>query len=205
MLVAALPLYVRGERLAIPARESVGVLVIERDRPNMTTVATLSNSRALGAHPKHSTVLPPLYEPTVKTLVNGRIDIRGIEREGKAWHLQLWSCRLVMSLESEVIHRTPGLLCDGLEAIYLRWWALVWEAANRHGENKGMQIADIADLVEAPIEEIWPFLDWSGRTQRSVACLGGKDGLGSISLRSLQGCFPTGEVPTAQSQSLVGS
>ena len=89
--------------------------------------------------------------------------------------------------------------------IYLRWWALVWEAANRHGENKGMQIADIADLVEAPIEEIWPFLDWSGRTQRSVACLGGKDGLGSISLRSLQGCFPTGEVPTAQSQSLVGS
>lgn len=192
MLVAALSLYARGERMKIPGREFVGRLAIKRD--GVATIATLSLQGAMGNQAKHATVLPPLYEPVVKSLANGRIDIRGIEREGQAWHLQLWSCRVVTSIEAEIMHRTPGAVHDGLEAVYLRWWALVWDAATSHGLGRSMEIADIPPLVEAPIEDVWPFIDWADRTQRSVASLGGKDGLGGISLKRLQG-LETGEKP----------
>ena len=187
MLVAALPLYVRGERLAIPGREEVGFLAIEREHFGKATIATLSNFRALGAHPSHAKVLPPLYEPVVRRFVNGQIDIRGIERADKAWHLQVWSCRSITTLESEVMHRTPGASAQGLTAVYLRWWALVWDAASQSDFNANVNISDIPDIVEGPIEDVWPFLDWAARTGRCYGALGGKEGLGTVGLKNLHG------------------
>ena len=93
MLVAVLSLYARGVRLATPGREVMGELVIERESSNKATVARLFHSNGGSKLKSDGAADMELFEPVVKQLVRGRLDLRGIVRVDTAWHLQLWSCR----------------------------------------------------------------------------------------------------------------
>ena len=47
-------------------------------------------------------------------------------------------------------------------------------------------VADMPDLLEAPLEELWPFVEWAARTSRGVVFAGGKDNLGGVDVRFLE-------------------
>lgn len=187
MLVGVLALYARGERLTVPGREVCGELVISRSNLDKTTVAKLYYPGGAQSLVRQGIAAPELYEPVVKTLARGRLDIRGLEHEGKAWHLQLWSCRLITSLESQAMQRNGNVAPSGLHALYLRWWDVLWEAVVRQeGPRRYCDVADMPTLLEAPLEEVWPFVEWAALTARGVSSLGGKDSLGCLELRLLE-------------------
>lgn len=127
-----------------------------------------------------------LYEPAVKQLVRGRLDLRGMARVEKAWHLQLWSCRLISTVEQQAVQRDGEIAPSGMIALYLRWWAVVWESVARKHADGLCAVADMPDLLEAPLEEVWPFVEWAARTSRGVVFAGGKDNLGGVDVRFLE-------------------
>ncbi len=186
MLVAVLPLYVRGERLRVPNSEVCGELVIERGKSDKITRANLYNPGGATQLLTHGHMVPTLYEPAVKMLARGRLDIRGIEQEDKAWHLQLWSCRLITSMEAGVMQRNSAAVPSGLHALYLRWWAVVWESVVRTEARRICNVADMPALLEVPIDEVWPFVEWAANGARGVFSLGGKDNLGCLKVRFLE-------------------
>ena len=187
LLVAVLPFYARGVRLAAPGRELCGELVIERAQFDKTTVARLYHSGGGSCLIKDGGNAMELYEPVVKQLVRGRLDLRGMARVDTAWHLQLWNCRLITSVEHYAMQRTSGAAPSGMFALYLRWWAAVWEAvARQDGPRRYCDVAEMPDLLEAPLEEVWPFVEWAGRTARGLFTGGGKDNLGSLEVRFLE-------------------
>lgn len=186
MLVAVLPLYVRGERLRVPSSEVCGELVIERGQSDKTTRANLYNPGGAARMLTHGHMVPTLYEHVVKLLARGRLDIRGIEQEGKAWHLQLWSCRLITSMEAGVMQRNSAAVPSGLHALYLRWWAVVWESVVRTEARRRCDVADMPALLEVPIDEVWPFVEWAAHGARGVFSLGGRDNLGCLEVRFLE-------------------
>ncbi len=186
MLVAVLSLYARGARLRAPGGEVCGELVIERAQFDKATVARLYHSGGGQSAVKDGRDAMELYEPVVKQLARGRLDLRGLVRADTAWHLQLWSCRAITSVEQQAMQRSTGLAPSGMQALYLRWWALVWEAVARlDAPRRFLDVAGMPALLEAPLEEVWPFVDWAASTSRGVVYGGGVNGLGSLSVRFL--------------------
>ena len=187
MLVAVLSLYALGVRLAKPEREVTGELVIQRGNNDKTTVARLFYPCGGSKLVKDGAADMELFEPAVKQLVRGRLDLRGIVRVDTAWHLQLWSCRRITSMEEQVMQRNNSAGQTGMHALYLRWWALVWEAAARQETGRAScDVADMPVMLGVPLEEVWPFIEWTYNTARGVMFLGGKEGLGVIEVRFLE-------------------
>ena len=68
---------------------------------------------------------------------------------------------------------------QGLDALYLRWWAVIGSAALADGKG-ALDIADAVDLLEIPVIDFWPFLEWASRCRKCHFVLGGRDGLGRM-------------------------
>ena len=177
VLVAALPLYRQGVRLAVPGTEVWGRVAIERDSINRTVIATLQKMQS---NIPRDHALPPLYEPTVKRLTEYVLELRGIERDGNGWHLQLWSCRFATELEAQTVLKTDAASNSGLSALYLRLWSMAFDATATASHQDEKDVAEIVEMLEIPLAEVWPFLDWASRSRRCTLIHGGRDGLGRV-------------------------
>jgi hypothetical protein len=176
VLIAALPLYVNGVRAKVPGSEKCGRLSVAKG-PQGSMLATLQ-------HPNSSTFenwqLPPLHDPVLKSITGNRLDLRGFEQIDSAWHLQIWSCRSISTLEVNLLFGNLQGSAQGLTALYLRWWCEVEMLARKDGGKGVVDIAVLADVLAVPIEEIWPFIDWATTTHRCYTILNGVNGMGRL-------------------------
>lgn len=184
-MVAALPLYDAGLKRLVPPAEVWGELAVGKDADSGTMVATLTQPHCSRYD---NAALPPLYEPEIRLLSGGRLDLRGIERQGDAWHLQLWSCRVVSSLEEVMSHRAPVLTLSGLAALYQRQWEVLEAATTGNGPHT-MDASRALELLGIPNEQLYALLEWAGRTNRCSMLHGGPGELGRICFKAprLQG------------------
>ena len=52
---------------------------------------------------------------------------------------------------------------------------MVWESVTRQDRGRVCDVADMSDLLQAPLEDVWPFVQWAAHTAREVISGGGKD------------------------------
>ena len=55
-----------------------------------------------------------------------------------------------------------------------------------HGSPALCNVADMPALLEVPLDEVWPFVEWAAHGARGVFSLGGKDDLGRLEVRFLE-------------------
>lgn len=129
-------------------------------------------------------LLPLLYQPQIRRMTSTVLSLQGFESVGPGWYLQEWSCRWGGHFEWQVAERTPSACLSELDALYTRWWSDVCADAAQRGSPGWLDVARMADVLEIPLGQVWPFVDWVTTTKRGYVTFASQNGMGAVCTNS---------------------